>query len=143
MERFGLKLVKQFDFYRPGTIDNSLNREQIIHELSHFQIASPSKRLVVNFGLGEDTQGTNSILSEKEQIQEETRAFLLTLYRFDNWNIPIKYSGFRFKGEFHYVTKTPGEQNQETRKAYDWLLVANILDHNLKPTTKLNKKENI
>jgi len=138
---FGMKLVKQLDFYRPGAIDESLTRKQMIHELSHYQVATPSKRLLVNFGLGEDTNGTDSIFTVEKQIQEETRAVLLTLYWFEEWSISSGVSGFRYKGRNYAVVRNMRKQNQETRKALDWLLGTNLLDHNLRPMPELNTKE--
>lgn len=134
---FGMKLVKQLDFYRPvGFLDQELDQQQQIHEVAHFQVASPERRLMVNFGLGEDSVGSGAILAPEVQVQEEIRAFLLTLYWFEVLGIRSGSFGFRFRGEWHSVTLL--KSNRRCHDALDWLLAKGLLDHDHRPTYLLN-----
>jgi len=134
---FGMKLVKQLDFYRPmGLLDQELDQQQQIHEVAHFQVASPERRLMVNFGLGEDSVGSRTILTPEVQVQEEIRAFLLTLCWFEVLGIKSRCFGFRFRGEWHSVTLL--KNNHKCHDALGWLLAKGLLDHNCRPTCLIN-----
>jgi hypothetical protein len=141
---FGLKRQKQVEFYRPGSVDLSLTDKQVLHEVAHFQVASPSRRLLVNFGMGDDTMGMESVLSPVEHVREETRAILLTLFWYEELGIKEESPSvsFRFRGYVHNVDARFSKQNKTTRQAFDWLLETNLLDHNLRPDLQLNEKRN-
>jgi len=141
LAHFGMKLVKQIDFYRPlGLLDQELSHQQQIHEVAHFQVSSPSRRLMTNFGMGEDTVGSGSSLPIERHVAEETRAILLTLYWYDVFNITCPQVTFRFHGEYYSVSKDVAKRKQ-TQDAFIWLLTRNLLGYNLKPTREQNREE--
>lgn len=96
---------------------------------------------MVNFGLGEDSVGSGSLLSKERQVEEETRAFLLTLYWFQTLGVTNAVFGFRFMGEYYKVSPILHEQNRATKNALDWLLEKSLLNQSLRPNYLLNLEE--
>lgn len=142
---FGLKLVKQpVFFFPPNTLSDHLNKNQRLHEVAHYQVSSPSRRNLINFGLGYDSMGTGSKLPDRQQITEETRALLLTLFWADKFNWIENQKGiwtFPFKGMRCDVAIAKEKQNLETRKAHEWLLEKGLLDQNNQPILTSNSTE--
>jgi hypothetical protein len=129
------------EFYTPGFLDCAINTEEltVLHEISHFQVSSPRRRLITNFGLGDDTWGTGGILSPEEQITEELRASVLTIFHAGFFGVekePFPLY-FRFKGDLYKVSL----EDEPYESEIDWLIDHQLLDHNLLPTANCRTKE--
>lgn len=145
----GLLSNRQIEIYRPwvnqrneligGVLSDDLNSYQILHEVAHFQIASPTRRAQVNFGLGDDTFGLDSTLTKELHIREEVRALVFTLFLFEEFDIPTQASTIKFRGQEFLVSRD--SSNLLCLEAKNWLLARGLLDNNLLPTRELNQKE--